>query len=593
VKRYRRESYTINPAIAHGLAGEVGSIEKGKLADLVLWKPAFFGVKPELVVKGGLIAWRRWAIPNASIPTPQPVLYRPMFGAFGRAVGSTTVTFVSAARSPRPCSQRLGLRRRAVAVSRCRGLGKRDMIHNDALARIEVDPETYQVRADVVLADVRAGARAADGAALFFVLMGAPKWPPNTPPPPRRDRARGSIVPASNPLLPASGTSFLTPPSLPPRASTCARADLSGRERDSLMLTARGAPLGTPACDDDRGARARAGPADRQRAQARIGPSRGGGLVRGVEGALEPVLAFTPASPEEALRVASRWATATSRSRSTASECSCRTIPDGASCSPGSTCGSIALRAVFAPIGWFIVMTDERALLTLLQFADGLFPTGGSRIRSARDLRPGMGGSVTARPGGVLSRRTSKARPVPPTPRPPRSRCSCRPRPTSNDWVALDLRLDAMKSVPEFRAASRQSGRQTLRIAAGLGDDPFLARLAGAVDDERACGHHASVFGAVVGRGGVAPAAAAAAYLYSTAEVLVGAGLRLIALGQLRGPACAGRDAESASSAWPPRPRPATVNDLWSFNPALEIAGIRHATPRREAVPLVNATPRR
>ncbi|PYM76752.1 MAG: urease subunit alpha, partial [Candidatus Rokuibacteriota bacterium] len=150
VKRYVAK-YTINPAIAHGLAGEVGSIEKGKLADLVLWKPAFFGVKPELVVKGGLIAWAAMGDPNASIPTPQPVLYRPMFGAFGRAVGSTTVTFVSQAALAAGVPQRLGLTRRAVAVSRCRGLGKRDMVHNDALPRIEVDPETYQVRADGVL----------------------------------------------------------------------------------------------------------------------------------------------------------------------------------------------------------------------------------------------------------------------------------------------------------------------------------------------------------------------------------------------------------------------------------------------------------
>src|SRR5436190_3833661 len=147
VKRYVAK-YTINPAIAHGLAGHVGSVEVGKLADLVVWKPAFFGVKPELVVKGGLIAWAAMGDPNASIPTPQPVLYRPMFGAFGRAVGSTTVTFVSQAALAAGVPQRLGLTRRAVAVSRCRGLGKRDMVHNDALPRIEVDAETYQVRVD-------------------------------------------------------------------------------------------------------------------------------------------------------------------------------------------------------------------------------------------------------------------------------------------------------------------------------------------------------------------------------------------------------------------------------------------------------------
>ncbi len=147
VKRYVAK-YTINPAIAHGLAGHVGSVEVGKLADLVLWKPAFFGVKPELVVKGGLIAWAAMGDPNASIPTPQPVLYRPMFGALGRARASTSVTFVSAAALAADVPRRLGLARRAVAVENCRRIGKRDMIHNDALPRIEVDAETYQVRAD-------------------------------------------------------------------------------------------------------------------------------------------------------------------------------------------------------------------------------------------------------------------------------------------------------------------------------------------------------------------------------------------------------------------------------------------------------------
>jgi urease subunit alpha len=147
IKRYVAK-YTINPAIAHGISEHVGSVEAGKLADLVLWKPAFFGVKPELVVKGGAIAWAAMGDPNASIPTPGPVLYRPMFGAFGRAVTSTSVTFVSAAALASEVSTRLGLARRAVAVRRCRGIGKRDMIWNDALPRIEVDPETYEVRAD-------------------------------------------------------------------------------------------------------------------------------------------------------------------------------------------------------------------------------------------------------------------------------------------------------------------------------------------------------------------------------------------------------------------------------------------------------------
>ncbi len=147
VKRYVAK-YTINPAIAHGMADHVGSVEAGKLADLVVWKPAFFGVKPELVVKGGAIAWAAMGDANASIPTPQPVLSRPMFGAFGRAIGSTAVTFVSAAALASGVPARLGLQRRALAVGRCRSIGKRDMIHNNMLPRIEVDPETYEVRAD-------------------------------------------------------------------------------------------------------------------------------------------------------------------------------------------------------------------------------------------------------------------------------------------------------------------------------------------------------------------------------------------------------------------------------------------------------------
>src|SRR5712664_212442 len=124
VQRYIAK-YAINPAIAHGLSTHVGSVEAGKLADLVLWRPAFFGVKPELIVKGGLIAWAAMGDPNASIPTPQPVLYRPMFGALGRARGSTSLTFVSAAALAADVPRRLGLTRRAVAVTRCRGLGKK------------------------------------------------------------------------------------------------------------------------------------------------------------------------------------------------------------------------------------------------------------------------------------------------------------------------------------------------------------------------------------------------------------------------------------------------------------------------------------
>jgi urease subunit alpha len=146
-KRYVAK-YTINPAVAHGLSRHVGSIEPGKLADLVLWRPAFFGVKPELIVKGGLIAWGVMGDANASIPTPQPVLYRPMFGSHGRAAGPTSLTFLSRAALDAGLPAKLGLLKQAVAVENCRRVGKADMIHNDATPRIEVDPETYEVRAD-------------------------------------------------------------------------------------------------------------------------------------------------------------------------------------------------------------------------------------------------------------------------------------------------------------------------------------------------------------------------------------------------------------------------------------------------------------
>ena len=147
VKRYVAK-YTINPAITHGVASHVGSIEPGKLADLVLWKPAFFGVKPEMVVKGGFIAWSVMGDANASIPTPQPVLYRPMFGSFARAIGSTSLAFVSKAALEAGVAQKIGLQKQAVAVGNCRRIGKRDMVHNSATPKLEVDPETYEVRAD-------------------------------------------------------------------------------------------------------------------------------------------------------------------------------------------------------------------------------------------------------------------------------------------------------------------------------------------------------------------------------------------------------------------------------------------------------------
>ena len=146
VKRYIAK-YTINPAITHGISHVVGSIEPGKLADLVLWRPAFFGVKPSLIVKGGMIAAAAMGDPNASIPTPQPVHYRPMFGSFGKAV-KTAVTFVSQAALHNAAVAALGLQKPLVAVKDCRRVQKSDMVLNDATPEIEVDPETYIVRAD-------------------------------------------------------------------------------------------------------------------------------------------------------------------------------------------------------------------------------------------------------------------------------------------------------------------------------------------------------------------------------------------------------------------------------------------------------------
>ena len=147
VRRYVAK-YTINPAIAHGIAHEIGSIEVGKRADLVLWSPAFFGVKPEMVLLGGTIACAQMGDPNASIPTPQPVYSRPMFGAYGRSVEHSAVTFVSASAQSEGIGDRLGLAKQTVAVSNTRGIGKKDLILNDATPQIEVHPETYEVRAD-------------------------------------------------------------------------------------------------------------------------------------------------------------------------------------------------------------------------------------------------------------------------------------------------------------------------------------------------------------------------------------------------------------------------------------------------------------
>ncbi|WP_287963387.1 MULTISPECIES: urease subunit alpha [unclassified Alcanivorax] len=146
-KRYIAK-YTINPALAHGMAHEIGSVEVGKLADLVLWSPAFFGVKPNLIIKGGMIAMAKMGDPNASIPTPQPVHYRPMFGAYGKARQATTMTFISQAAMDAGIPEQLTLANRIGVVKGCRTVKKKDMLLNDWLPHLEVDPQTYEVRAD-------------------------------------------------------------------------------------------------------------------------------------------------------------------------------------------------------------------------------------------------------------------------------------------------------------------------------------------------------------------------------------------------------------------------------------------------------------
>ncbi|QOV91919.1 urease subunit alpha [Humisphaera borealis] len=149
IKRYVAK-YTINPAIAHGVGHVVGSVEVGKLADLVIWKPAMFGMKPELVLKGGVISWGQMGDPNASIPTPQPVYMRPQFGSMGRALGGASLAFVSAASLQAGEVQRYGVVKKLTPVMNCRTIGKKDMKHNDATPKITVDPETYEVTADGV-----------------------------------------------------------------------------------------------------------------------------------------------------------------------------------------------------------------------------------------------------------------------------------------------------------------------------------------------------------------------------------------------------------------------------------------------------------
>jgi urease subunit alpha len=147
VKRYISK-YTINPAITHGISAYAGSLEPGKLADLVLWKPALFGAKPEMIIKGGMIIASRMGDPNASIPTPQPVIYRHMFGAYGKALHTTCATFVSKLSLEKNVVQQYGLKKMILPVMNCRGIAKKDMVHNNATPLIEVNPETYEVKVD-------------------------------------------------------------------------------------------------------------------------------------------------------------------------------------------------------------------------------------------------------------------------------------------------------------------------------------------------------------------------------------------------------------------------------------------------------------
>jgi urease subunit alpha len=147
VKRYIAK-YTINPAIAHGISDYVGSVEKGKWADLVLWKPAFFGIKPELILKGGFIAHAQMGDPNASIPTPQPVWGRPMFGSFGKVPQTCSITFLSQAAYKNKVHHAIRLEKNVFPVVNCRQIGKKEMVHNDKTPKIEVNPETYGVKVD-------------------------------------------------------------------------------------------------------------------------------------------------------------------------------------------------------------------------------------------------------------------------------------------------------------------------------------------------------------------------------------------------------------------------------------------------------------
>ena len=145
---------TINPAIAHGISHVLGSVEVGKIADLVLWEPGFFGAKPKLVLKGGVVNWAVMGDPNASLPTPQPTYYRPMFGSYGRLLADTCVTFVSQAAHQSGIAERLELSRQVIPVKNTRKIGKKDMVRNSGTPKIEVSPETFAVTVDGVHATV-------------------------------------------------------------------------------------------------------------------------------------------------------------------------------------------------------------------------------------------------------------------------------------------------------------------------------------------------------------------------------------------------------------------------------------------------------
>src|SRR4029079_16390625 len=178
-KRYVAK-YTINPAIAHGVSKVIGSVEKGKLVDLVLWSPAFFGVKPECVIKGGSIAAAPMGDPNASIPTPQPVHYRPLFGAFGRAVQATSVVFASKAAVKSGLGKKLGIQKQLVAVEGTRKISKKSMVHNGATPDIKIDPETYEVTADGELLTCEP-AEVLPMAQLYFLYSASCKTPQLSP----------------------------------------------------------------------------------------------------------------------------------------------------------------------------------------------------------------------------------------------------------------------------------------------------------------------------------------------------------------------------------------------------------------------------